>query len=167
MFENLELVRTVLAAGGTEAILSSVFVRRLPSSVSRFWSQRVRQAYDELARPARLLVQLSVLPLAVVLFALSPWLLAIGVASVIALAETGRRRDGGRKYFPADASLFALAWLGERAICSWLAIGSRILFGGIRYNGSILRQAATPMRVLAERHRGSIISNREARRRSA
>jgi hypothetical protein len=167
MFENLELVRTVLAAGGTEATLSNVFVRRLPSNASHFWSQRIRQAYDELARPSRLFVQLSLLPAALLLLKLNPWLVALAVITVIALAEMGRRRGGGRKYFPADTSLFAVAWLAERAICSWLAIASRILFGGVRYNGSVLRQAATPMSVLVERHHASIISNRAARRRSA
>ncbi|MDQ6830903.1 MAG: glycosyltransferase family 2 protein, partial [Gemmatimonadota bacterium] len=69
MFENLELVRTVLAAGGHETVLLDAFVRRLPSTTSHFRSQRVRQAYDEFARPARLVVQLAVLPAAVALAA--------------------------------------------------------------------------------------------------
>src|SRR4051812_7594126 len=52
MFENLELVRTVLAAGGRESVPLDLFVARRPSTARHFWSQRVRQAYDELARPA-------------------------------------------------------------------------------------------------------------------
>ena len=54
MFENLELVRTIVAAGGREATLYGLFVPRSPSTARHFWSQRVRQAYDEIARPGRL-----------------------------------------------------------------------------------------------------------------
>ena len=64
MFENLELVRTVVAAGGREATLYDLFVPRRPSTAGHFWSQRVRQAYDEIARPGRMAVQLALLPIA-------------------------------------------------------------------------------------------------------
>jgi hypothetical protein len=37
-------------------------VRRLPCDPARFWNQRVRQAYDDLAEPARLVAVLSLLP---------------------------------------------------------------------------------------------------------
>ena len=45
LFENLELVRTVKAAGGLEHSAAGIYVRRLPPSAHHFWSQRVRQAY--------------------------------------------------------------------------------------------------------------------------
>ena len=153
MFENLELVRTVLAAGGREAVLLDVFVARRPSTVAHFWSQRVRQAYDEIARPARLAVQAAVLPIVIVLMATGHWiaLLAAG-AVVVCVAEVGRWRSGGRRVFPASASLLAPAWLMERTICAWLALGARIALGGVPYRGVVLRHAATPMRVLRQRH---------------
>ena len=46
LFENLELMRTVQAAGGTVSTRLDCYVRRLPPTTSRFVSQRVRQAYD-------------------------------------------------------------------------------------------------------------------------
>lgn len=153
MFENLELVRTVIAAGGTETVLSSAYVRRLPSSSRHFWSQRVRQAYDEFARPLRLLTQLALLPSAALASFFSPAAIAVGAVGIIALAEMGRRRLDGRRYFPADTSLFAVAWVSERAVCSWIALGSRIIFGGVKYRGSLLRRSATPMSVLRHRFR--------------
>src|SRR3954470_9928525 len=58
MFENLELIRTVRVDGGREVAPLDLFVRRLPPTTRQFWSQRVRQAYDEFARPARLGTQL-------------------------------------------------------------------------------------------------------------
>jgi hypothetical protein len=153
LFENLELVRTVRAAGGRELVLFDAFVRRQPAGVRHFWSQRVRQAYDEFARPARLAAQLSILPLLVVLAAgRHGWVLAFAAFAAMVAAEFGRRRGGGTRVFPAAAVLFAPAWLAERAVCSWLALGSRVVLGGIRYHGVVLRHAATSMRVLTTRH---------------
>jgi hypothetical protein len=153
LFENLELVRTVVAAGGREAVLLDTFVLRRPSTTRHFWSQRVRQAYDELARPGRLAVQLAVLPAAALLAATGRWrTLAAGAAAVAAVAELGRRRAGGVRVFPASASLLAPAWLAERAVCAWLALGARITLGGVPYRGTVLRHAATPMRDLRVRY---------------
>jgi hypothetical protein len=55
LFENLELVRTVEAVGGRSVSAPDLFVRRLPPETPHFWGQRVRQAYDEFARPLRLI----------------------------------------------------------------------------------------------------------------
>jgi hypothetical protein len=152
MFENLELVRTVLAAGGRELIPLDLYVARRPSTARHFLSQRVRQAYDELARPGRLAVQLAVLPFSVLLWHRFGWS-GVGAfaLAVAALAEVGRRRAGGARHFPVLASFFAPAWLAERAICSWLAVGARLALGGVPYRGRILGHAATPMPVLRTR----------------
>lgn len=153
MFENLELVRTVLAAGGREAVLLDAYVLRRPSTVRHFWSQRVRQAYDEIARPARLTVQLAALPIALGLVITGHWMALVGGAAAIAgVAELGRWRAGGRRVFPPTASLLAPAWLLERTLCAWLAVGARAMLGGVPYRGVVLRHAATPMRVLRARH---------------
>jgi hypothetical protein len=153
MFENLELVRTVLASGGRERVLYGAYVRRLPSTTQHFWSQRVRQAYDEIARPARMLTQLAVLPLVLALAITGHWLaIAIGAAVIVAAAELGRRRERATRVFPSSTPLFAPLWAIERAVCSWLALGARIFLGGVPYRGTILHSAATPMRVLRQRY---------------
>ena len=171
MFENLELVRTVVAAGGTEALLLDAFVARAPSTTPHFWSQRIRQAYDEFARPARLAWQLAMLPLLVFAAVRHAWaMIIIAALSSIALAEIGRRREKGRSVFPAFTALFAPAWLLERALCSWLAVASRLLWGGVRYRGGILRHAATPLATLRARHATAALEPAPAtaaRRRSA
>ena len=153
LFENLELVRTVLAAGGREAVPLDLFARRSPPDAHHFWSQRVRQAYDELARPLRLGVSLSILPLVVGLAAARRWaaLGALAAGSVV-LAECGRWRGGGRAYFPVSASLLAPTWIMERSVCIWLALGARVFLGGIPYHGTVLTRAATPMAELRRRH---------------
>lgn len=149
MFENLELVRTVVAAGGREALLLDVLVARRPPETAGFLSQRVRQAYDEFARPHRLVAQLALLPATVIVARKFGWKGVLAeAAAFIALAEAGRRRAGGTRAFPRDTPLFAPLWVAERAACSWLAVASRIAFGGIRYRGTVLPHAATPMREL-------------------
>jgi hypothetical protein len=160
LFENLELVRTVVAAGGRERVARDVLVRRRPASTRHFWSQRVRQAYDELARPWRLALQLAVLPTAALLLSVARLrvLALVAVVALIALAEWGRRRDGGRRLFPAAAALMAPLWVLERGVTAWLAVATRVVRGGVPYAGTRLTSAATPVRVLRARHAGAITS---------
>jgi len=152
LFENLELVRTVVAAGGVERLAPDLFVRRLPPTARHFGSQRTRQAYDEFARPLRLAAALSVVPLVAGLALHGRWkTLAAAAGAVAAVAELGRRRDGGRSVFGPTAALWAPAWVAERGVCAWLALGMRLAFGGVPYRDSVLRRAATPPAVLRRR----------------
>jgi hypothetical protein len=81
------------------------------------------------------------------------WLaIAIGIVAIIVAAELGRQRAHATRVFPASTPLFAPLWVAERAVCSWLALGARIFLGGVPYRGTILHSAATPMRVLRQRH---------------
>jgi hypothetical protein len=152
LFENLELVRTVLASGGKESAPLDFFIRRLPPDCGRFLSQRVRQAYDEFARPRRLVLQASLLPLGLLAVLEGYWsTLIVAALCSIGLAEMGRLRGGGRRVFPASASVFAPAWLVERAGCIWLALGARLLFGGVSYRGRRLKLAAHSVKELRSR----------------
>ncbi|MGK5673698.1 glycosyltransferase [Micromonospora sp. URMC 106] len=153
LFENLELIRTVRAYGGTEAAPAWLHVRRLPPDTGHFLGQRVRQAYDDLAQPARLVASLAVLPaLAAAVAARRPGLLLGAAATTVALAEAGRRRAGGTVVFPPATSLAAPLWVLERGVCSWLAVGRRLLFGGVRYAGGRVRRAAHFERTLRRHH---------------
>lgn len=105
LFENLELSRTVRAAGGTELCVPDLLVLRRPPGVEHFWRQRVRQAYDDFAQPGRLVLEASLLPVAAVLAGAlrfgsprarrrSRRCLITGTLVPVALAEVGRRRAG-------------------------------------------------------------------------
>ena len=154
LFENLELIRTVQAYGGTVATASGLYVRRLPATARHFCSQRVRQAYDELAQPVRLLGALLVLPgVVAAVAARRTVLLATAAAAVIGLAELGRRRAGGEAVFPPGAAWTAPLWLLERGVCSWIALGQGLFCGGVHYAGGRLRLAAHSTRALRGRHR--------------
>ncbi len=151
LFENLELMRTIRAGGGTVRTPLDLYVARRPPTTGHFLSQRVRQAYDDFAVPARIGFFLSLGPLG--LRALRRGRgerVALGAAATVALAELGRRRAGGAERFPASASLLAPAWVAERAVCAWLAVGER-LRGGVRYGNRRLERSATPLRQLRKR----------------
>ena len=148
LFENLELMRTVEAGGGVVRDEPGCLVGRLPPTTSHFVRQRVRQAYDEWARPVRMVTGLALLPSIAWLAGrrrLAP--LAAATAATVAIAEAGRRLAGGRSRFPATCSLLAPAWVAERAVCSWLALVRRAT-GGCPYAGARFVRAATPTRRL-------------------
>ncbi len=156
LFENLELMRTIRAAGGRVATPLDLYVPRRPPSATHFLSQRVRQAYDDFAIPARIGAFLAVVP-----FAAHSSLrgrarrLPLAALASMAIAEIGRRRAGGTTRFPLSGSVLAPVWVAERSLCSWLALGAK-LRGGVLYGGGRLRHSATPLRRLRRRHSGTL-----------
>jgi hypothetical protein len=156
LFENLELMRTIRAAGGSVATPLDLYVPRRPPSAAHFRSQRVRQAYDDFAIPARIGFFLALAPFA----AHSLWRrhvhrLFLGALASMVTAEIGRRRAGGTARFPASGSLLAPAWVVERSLCSWLALGAK-LRGGVLYGDRRLGHSATSLRRLRRRHAGAL-----------
>lgn len=152
LFENLELIRTIEAGGGRVVSPRDLYVRRGPPRTAQFWSQRVRQAYDDFALPARMAGELAVLPAAVALGRhrrLEPLVAAAALA--MATAEIGRRRAGGTTVFPVTSSALAPLWLLERGVCAWLAVVSRVVLGGVPYGGTVLSKSANSRRALRRR----------------
>lgn len=159
LFENLELIRTIKAAGGRETIIPDLFVARRPPKVRHFLKQRVRQAYDDFAQPRRLAAELALLPVIVATACLparhrGTALLGLAAAPAVA-AEIGRRRHRGTAVFPFRAVWFAPLWTLERAVCIWFALGFR-LAGGVPYAGTRLKTAAHPEAELRRRHHGKL-----------
>src|SRR3954447_191168 len=181
LFENLELMRTVRAHGGSIASPLDLYVARVPPSAAHFWGQRTRQAYDDFALPLRMALWLSVLPLLGLDWRLSDAdrpesrlnrskssrrlgigrrrgarrlrfrVAPAGAGLAVAAAELGRRRAGGVAIFPATSSLLAPVWILERGVCAWLAVLQRLRFGGVRYGDSVIRTAAHSERQLRRR----------------
>jgi hypothetical protein len=171
MFENYELVQTVEAAGGRHLVAADLFVRRVPPTTGHFLSQRVRQAYDEFARPGRLVPFLAVAPLVGMLAATRRWVVlrrvtAAAIVVQVAAAEVGRRRDGGRAWFPARCSLAAPLWVAERSVCVWAAVFARarggVVYRGRRVRRAALRPAERRRRIVASRQTHSLTDGRTA-----
>ena len=152
MFENLELIRSVEAAGGTVSTRFDILVERRPPTTRHFVSQRVRQAYDDFTLPKRMALFLSVAPaVATAAAARRPGLIAAGALATVAIAERGRRRAGATRVFEPLAALAAPLWVTERAITAWLAVGQRLLKGGTRYGETRIARSATPPKELRAR----------------
>jgi hypothetical protein len=152
LFENLELMRTIRAAGGTVVTPLDLYVGRRAPSTAHFFSQRVRQAYDDFAIPTRIGAFLAIAPLTAELLRRGRGrYLPLAALMTIGLAELGRRRAYGAERFPLSGALLAPAWVGERSLCAWLALGSR-LRGGVPYGGRRLPHSATSMRRLRRRY---------------
>jgi hypothetical protein len=152
LFENLELIRSVRAYGGTEVRPLDLYVRRIPPTSRHFLGQRVRQAYDDLAQPWRLALWLGVWPAAAVgVRRRGVPALGAGAAAVVATAEVGRRRAGGRAVYPPSLPVWAPLWVAERATCSWVALARRVLAGGVVYSGRRVARPANPVRAIRAR----------------
>jgi len=149
LFENLELVRTIIAHAGVERRLDDLFVSRRPPAARHYLGQRVRQAYDEFARPPMLVAQLALVPaFSIAAYVARPALATAAFAlAAIALAECGRCRARGRTVFPLTSSLLAPVWMFERAVTSWCALAA-FARGGARYGGGRIRTAAHSLRAL-------------------
>ena len=144
LFENLEMVRTMRAAGGGEAVPLDLFVGRRPPSTSHFLTQRVRQAYDEFARPGVMAGQLAILPLTALAAWFWPLGIVLGLALLLIAAEIGRRKGGGVNVYPPTAALWTIPWVVERSVTSWIALATRLFLGGVKYHDKRLKTAATP-----------------------
>jgi len=152
LFENLELMRTIRAAGGTIASPLDLYVARRPPSTAHFLSQRVRQAYDDFAIPGRFVTFLALPPLAAELLRRDRgrWLVVAALGSVL-VAEFGRCRADGRRHFPLSGSILAPVWIAERSLSCWAALAERRA-GGVRYGDGRLPHAATSLRRLRRRY---------------
>jgi hypothetical protein len=162
IFENLELIRTVEAHGGSVASPLDLFVARLPPTMARFWGQRTRQAYDDFAIPFRMALWLAVIPgLATLLLKRHLRTMRFGAATCVLLAERGRRRSGGSTVFPMISSFLAPVWILERGVCAWLAVLQRLGFGGVRYGDTVIRVSANSSRRLRQRAAQSAAPSRQ------
>lgn len=153
LFENLEMIRTVDAAGGRVVDAPWLFVRRRPPTFARFVEQRPRQAYDDWAQPFRFAAFLAVVPIVAWAGRRRARALALASGVAILVANAGRIRDRGRDVFGGVSTLFAPAWLAERAVLAWVALARRVVGGGCPYAGSVMPRAATSSRVLQRRLR--------------
>jgi hypothetical protein len=156
LFENLELIRTVAAAGGRIVDEPTLFVRRRPPTFARFLEQRPRQAYDDWAQPIRFAIFLATAPTIVAVARRRPRGLVLAAGAAILAAGVGRARNGGRQVFDRRSPLLAPLWVGERATLAWVALARRLIGRGCPYAGTVIGRAANPTRVLRRRLRAPL-----------
>lgn len=151
LFENLELIRTVKARGGKVTRALDMFIPRKPPTVRGFLNQRVRQAYDSFAQPARLTGELLVLPTVVIATRRPGMLIGLALAAML-MAEAGRQRHSGTQVYSTLAAGWAPLWMLERGVCAWIALALRMR-GGVNYHGQRLIVAAHSQRYLEKKEK--------------
>lgn len=151
LFENLEVMRTVVAAGGRVVDAPDLFIRRRPPTFARFLEQRPRQAYEDWAQPLRFALFLATGPAIAAVAVRRPRRVLLVAALAIAAAGVGRARNGGHLVFDRLSPLLAPLWVLERAFFSWVALVRRVLGRGCPYAGTVIKRAATPPRLLRKR----------------
>lgn len=112
----------------------------------------MRQAYDEFSRPARLVLQLALLPGMLALWftaGVRPVMLVL--AAIVILAEAGRCKNGGAGAFPPDVPFWAPLWVAERSMTIWCAVACRALAGGVRYGDARIAKAANSVEGIRRR----------------
>ena len=159
LFENLELMRTIQAGYGRILHKPDLYVERLPPTSKHFWSQRVRQAYDDYAQPIKLSFFFLLLPILAASAVVSPFAPAALLALSVPMAEVGRRLHGGTKYFPLACSFYAPCWLLERGICTWMAMFAKLKNGGVLYNNRVISIAANPVWKLRSKLKAKMVVN--------
>jgi hypothetical protein len=155
LFENLEMTRTLAAAGATIRDAPWLYVRRTAPSTRQFWNQRVRQAYDDFAQPARPALELGLLPTFAFTVRGRRGALILWVLASVGMAERGRGKGGGAQVFGPSAALWAPLWVLERPITVWLAVVERCA-GGALYSGQRLPLAAHSSRQLQTTRRPAL-----------
>lgn len=112
-------------------------------SIKKFWEQRVRYAYENMALPIRFTMFLSILPILILLLAINQLLALCFVifltTAVILLAYIGQIIYG-KKNVPRFSFLLSPMWFWFYPFTSWIAI-VKYFSGGVMFGGRKIKKA--------------------------
>ena len=140
LFDELVIERAFQKSGMTAGYARNVFLEIITHGRAKFFEQRLRYAYENMAYPFRFICYLLVCPLLILLGWLVSLTAVFGAVLLITVCVTIICLVGQRKYaanrYPRWTFLLACCWFWPYTIYSWLAIISYcrggILFGGRR-----------------------------------
>ena len=142
LFDNEEIVRHVALHGARICNALDFLILKRPPTLSKWWEQRPRQAYEDFVMWAKTALFVSVLPLGLALWLWFGWramlLYALLLACGSSLLALRGRRAGAHKVFPAWLSLYAPLWVLERSLSVYWAIYWRVVHGGYPFGDRIL-----------------------------
>lgn len=143
LFDNEEIIRHFVRAGAQVHYALNLLVQKRAPSLRKWKEQRPRQAYEDFGLRSKTGFFLLLLPLTLIMRlcfgkrAGRSFIVTMLAGSVL-LAERGRRRGKALHFFPASISWFAPAWVLERALSTYWAVGWYFLRGGYPFGGRLL-----------------------------
>ncbi|MBA2502505.1 MAG: glycosyltransferase family 2 protein [Pyrinomonadaceae bacterium] len=142
LFDNEEIVRHFRLHGASVCYANDFFILKRPPTLTKWWEQRPRQAYEDFVMRLKTLFFLSLIPLALALLfgfgwkAFTIYIMLISCGSAL-LAMRGRR-GGAHKLFPPFVPLYAPLWFFERSLSSYWALYWRVVRGGYPFGDRLL-----------------------------
>lgn len=145
LFDELTITRHFQKHGKRVGYFPTIIIpMAYRDSLSRFFEQRLRYAYENLAYPGRFSLFLSILPLLLACAFISPWLSLVffgGITCIVlVLGYVGQKRYGNG-FYPPLAFLCAPLWFWPYPFTSWIAL-ALYLKGGVQFGGQTIRRPA-------------------------
>jgi hypothetical protein len=143
LFDNEEIVRHFALQGAKINYATDFFILKRPPTLTKWFEQRPRQAYEDFVMHAKTAAFLSVLPVTVAAFVLlgpraGLLLMAILFLASLMLSGRGLLRNSAYRVFPVSSPLFAPLWIVERSLSVYWAVYWKARYGGYPFGQRLL-----------------------------
>ena len=143
LFDNEEIVRHFALRGANINYATDFFILKRPPTLTKWFEQRPRQAYEDFVMRAKTAAFISVLPVTVAIsILLGPraglMLLAVLFLASVLLSGRGLLRDSAFRVFPVSSPLFAPLWIVERSLSVYWALYWKARYGGYPFGQRLL-----------------------------
>lgn len=142
LFDNEELVKHLQNRGARIDFSTDFFVLRKPPTFEKWLEQRPRQAYEDFVMKKRTAFFLSLLPAHLLLATRRKKrhaaLLAMAVSAFSIYKAFKGRRKGANEVMPISTTLYAPAWVLERAVSIYIALYWRLAKGGYPFGDKVV-----------------------------
>ncbi len=142
LFDNEEMVRHFVVAGASIDFATDLFIEKRPPTITKWWEQRPRQAYEDFVMRLKTAFFLAIIPALVASLCAGGPITALVIVALIflpvmAIAQRGRRGTAGA-FFPWWLTLYAPLWILERSVSVYWALYWRITRRGYPFGDRIL-----------------------------
>ena len=143
LFDELAIELQFRKAGKKVGYDPNVYLEMITHGLGKFWEQRVRYAYENLAYPLRFIFFLMILPVSILLGVYNIYILLFAVLAmsimVWAITFIGQKRYARERY-PKLTWVYGVIWFWIYPFCTWIAL-FYFLRGGIKFGDQKVKNA--------------------------
>jgi hypothetical protein len=169
LFDNEEIVRHFALQGANINYATDFFILKRPPTLTKWFEQRPRQAYEDFVMRAKTAAFLSVLPL-ILAITLSRGIRAgvlifatLFLGSIL-LSTRGLLRDSAFRFFPVSSPLYAPLWLMERSLSVYWALYWKVRYGGYPFGPRLLSKGTGDAWIAGGHIQSRVLANRHGHR---